>query len=262
MKLSIITINYNNKEGLEKTIESVMSQTFRDFEWIIIDGGSTDGSKEVLEELANNPNSNISYWCSEPDKGIYNAMNKGIHHAKGEYLNFMNSGDCFYEPVSLQYVFSSKIDDDVIYGQVYFKSTDNQLTYKEYTKNANLESYLNRRFINHQASFIKKKWCDMHPYDETFKISADTEFFMNILTHGAHFTCIDIPLVIYQIGGLSWTNMALCREDEKMAIAQNICNNYMPWGFHKIFYYYRTTKFMHRLIHLIDKCIKLYERII
>ena len=80
MKLSIITVNYNNREGLQRTIDSVVSQTFRDFEWIVIDGGSTDGSKELIKQYADH----FSYWVSEPDKGIYNAMNKGILKATGE----------------------------------------------------------------------------------------------------------------------------------------------------------------------------------
>ena len=82
MKLSIITINYNNRDGLQKTIESVVSQSFKDFEWIVIDGGSNDGSRELIERYAES----ISYWVSEPDNGIYNAMNKGIRVSKGDYL--------------------------------------------------------------------------------------------------------------------------------------------------------------------------------
>ena len=91
MKLSIITINYNNLAGLQRTIDSVVCQTWHDYEWIIIDGGSSDGSKELIEQYQEY----ITYWCSEPDKGIYNAMNKGIDHAHGDYLIFMNSGDAF-----------------------------------------------------------------------------------------------------------------------------------------------------------------------
>ena len=93
MKYSIITVNYNNKEGLRRTIESVIHQTYRDFEYIVIDGGSTDDSAEVLKEY----DKDIDYWVSEPDGGIYQGMNKGIRKAQGEYLNFMNSGDCFYD---------------------------------------------------------------------------------------------------------------------------------------------------------------------
>lgn len=79
-KLSIITINLNNYNGLKRTINSIISQTFTDYEWIVIDGGSTDGSRELIEQYSNL----FAYWCSEPDKGIYNAMNKGIRHIKGE----------------------------------------------------------------------------------------------------------------------------------------------------------------------------------
>ena len=96
-KLSIITVNLNNREGLRKTAESVVSQTYKDYEWIVIDGGSTDGSKELIEQYAEH----ISYWVSEPDKGIYNAMNKGIRQAHGEYFLFLNSGD-------------SLCDDDIV----------------------------------------------------------------------------------------------------------------------------------------------------
>ena len=91
MKLSIITINYNNARGLERTIKSVICQTFTNYEYIIVDGGSTDGSLEVINKYADH----ISKWVSEPDEGIYNAMNKGTRMASGEYFNYMNSGDCF-----------------------------------------------------------------------------------------------------------------------------------------------------------------------
>lgn len=93
MKLSIITINYNNREGLRKTIESVVAQTTREFEYIVIDGGSTDGSVDVIKEFSDY----IDYWVSEPDKGIYNAMNKGVKVAHGDYCQFLNSGDWLYD---------------------------------------------------------------------------------------------------------------------------------------------------------------------
>ena len=97
-KYSIITINYNNADGLRRTIESVVSQTFDDYEYVIIDGGSTDGSVDVIKEYENK----ISYWVSEKDGGIYNAMNKGVKASNGEYLIFMNSGDVFYRDKVLE----------------------------------------------------------------------------------------------------------------------------------------------------------------
>ena len=98
MKLSIITINYNHKEGLLKTIKSVVNQTYHDIEYIVIDGGSTDGSKEYIESKQEY----INQWVSEKDHGVYNAMNKAIRMAQGEYCIFMNSGDHFFSSQSLE----------------------------------------------------------------------------------------------------------------------------------------------------------------
>lgn len=120
MKLSIITINLNNKDGLEKTIESVVSQTFTDYEFIIIDGGSTKGDVELIKEYENK----ISYWVSEKDSGIYNAQNKGIKQARGEYLYFLNSGDALYENTTLEKVFKNDPHDPFICGSFIWKSPD------------------------------------------------------------------------------------------------------------------------------------------
>lgn len=110
--ISIITINFNNKNGLIKTLNSVISQTCKEFEWIIIDGGSTDGSKELLE----NYSEHITYWVSEPDNGIYHAMNKGIRVAKGDYLQFLNSGDYLANNKTIEDFYNENFTDDVIYG--------------------------------------------------------------------------------------------------------------------------------------------------
>ena len=110
MKLSIVTINYNNLSGLQKTIDSVLQQSFKDYEWIIIDGGSTDGGKELLEKNQNH----FAYWCSEPDKGIYNAINKGLSHATGDYIQFLNSGDWLYDSTILEKVFTQILKENYI----------------------------------------------------------------------------------------------------------------------------------------------------
>ena len=91
MKYSIITINYNHIEGLKRTIDSVISQTSSNYEYIIIDGGSTDGSVNIIKEYKEH----LVYWISEKDNGVYHAMNKGVAQAQGDYCIFMNSGDCF-----------------------------------------------------------------------------------------------------------------------------------------------------------------------
>ena len=89
---SIITVCYNETGNIKKTLDSIIEQSFRDFELIVVDGGSTDGTKEIVQEYEQN----IAWWCSERDNGIYNAMNKGVSHATGEYVIFMNAGDWFY----------------------------------------------------------------------------------------------------------------------------------------------------------------------
>ena len=111
-KISIITITYNDLVGLKKTWQSIKCQKYKYYEWIVIDGGSTDGSKEFIIEHA----CEMSYWCSEKDKGVYNAQNKGTQHASGEYVIYMNSGDYFYDKHVLEKVFSAEMTADIIYG--------------------------------------------------------------------------------------------------------------------------------------------------
>ena len=173
MRLSIITINYNNSAGLQKTIDSVVSQSFRDFEWIVIDGGSTDGSRELLEQYGEH----ISYWVSEPDKGIYNAMNKGVKVAKGEYLLFLNSGDCLCDVDVIADFHALKASEDIIAGNitvggsiynVRFSPDESEISYQ----------YMCDSTILHPASFIKKELFDKYGgYDESLKIVSDWKFF-------------------------------------------------------------------------------------
>ncbi len=165
-KFSIITINYNNKEGLRKTIESVVGQSFRDFEYIIIDGGSTDGSIEVIKEHAGK----VDYWVSEPDKGIYHAVNKGVLQAHGEYLNFMNSGDEFYNNGVLQEVAPS-LDSDLVVGKI-VHGTEVWGFHKE---DITLMDLI-RGSVLHLASFFRKELFDENRYDESYKIVSDGNF--------------------------------------------------------------------------------------
>lgn len=207
MTLSIITINYNNKDGLLKTIDSVMSQTWREFEWIIIDGGSTDGSKEVIEDLAANPDANISYWCSEPDKGVYNAQNKGILHASGDYMNFMNSGDTFYDKDTLKNVSSQLKDDDVIYGDWLWAYPDHE-ELAECPHEATL-TWLQCRNICHQAMFIKSTLLKEEGYDENYRLLADWARWMKMASEGRSFKYVPYIICRFAMGGLSGNGGAL-----------------------------------------------------
>lgn len=201
MKLSIITINYNNCSGLRKTIESVVNQTWHDFEYIIIDGGSTDGSVEVIKEFA----SQIDYWVSEPDKGIYNALNKGLAKANGEYCNFMNSGDCFYSFNVLEQVFSINPIADIICGNTHsdsLKIPPQDITF----------DFLFNGSICHQCAFIRTSIMKKYGYDEKYKIVADRKFFVQALVFdNCSYQALDIDVVKYDITGLSAVNPVLSR---------------------------------------------------
>ena len=201
MRLSIITINFNNKEGLKKTIESVLSQSFKDIEWIVIDGGSTDGGKELIEQYQ----SHFSYWCSEPDKGIYNAINKGLTHAKGDYVQFLNSGDWLYEDTTLEKAFA-QIDGnrDIYYGDmVQVNENDNHnlnpITYPD-ELGFFFFPYNN---ICHQATFYRDALFDNNPYDESFSIVSDWAMNLNLLFKGYTFKHLQQFIVYYDNRGCS-----------------------------------------------------------
>jgi glycosyltransferase involved in cell wall biosynthesis len=205
MTLSIVTINFNNLEGLRKTTESVLSQTWHDYEWIIIDGGSTDGSKEFIEETVQNLKDSefnpLTYWCSEPDKGIYNAMNKGITKANGEYVNFMNSGDKFYEINTLQGVFYKKHNADILYGDGIMVTSDKQefITYPNPVSAINLY----HSCILHQAMFVKTNLMKDGGFDESYKICADHAKWVELMLKGAIFEHINQTICIYDGNGIS-----------------------------------------------------------
>ncbi|SHK08161.1 glycosyltransferase family 2 protein [Epilithonimonas mollis] len=200
MKLTILTINYNNKEGLVKTFDSVRSQTWKDFEFIVIDGGSTDGGKELIEQ-----NDQVNYWVSEKDSGVYNAMNKGIRMSTGDYIIFMNSGDFFYNESVLEKV-KNQFDSDIgiLYGDsVFFNDTG-------YRKVIKVPEKLTFGFfydggLNHQAAFIKRSlFSDYFYYNEDYKICADWEFFiLTICLHNVSFQYLNEIICYYDFSGIS-----------------------------------------------------------
>lgn len=203
MKFSIITINYNNCEGLRRTLESVVNQTCRDFEYIVIDGGSTDGSKELIEQYADR----IDYWVSEPDKGIYNAMNKGIAVAKGEYCNFMNSGDTFVDSGVLDNALRCSFTEDIVTGiqivGVYKKGLFSKLRvdYPQEQPSA-LRFYTGS--ISHQSSFIRTALLKPKGYREDFKIVSDWVFFFDELVfNNCSYRSLDIQVANFDTQGIS-----------------------------------------------------------
>lgn len=176
-KITIITVNYNNKEGLKKTIESVISQNYIDYEFVIIDGGSNDGSVALIDSY-----SRINNWISEKDKGVYHAMNKGIKMAKGDYVIFMNSGDIFYDQDVLS-KFIPELDSNlgIVYGNSLYYNESGYIR-EEYPPAELNYSFFRSAGINHQAVFIKRKlFFQYFFYQESYKISADWDFFIRIV---------------------------------------------------------------------------------
>lgn len=191
-KLSVITINYNNLEGLKRTYESVVSQTCQDFEWIIIDGGSTDGSKEFIEEHQEH----FTYWCSEPDSGVYHAMNKGIMKATGEYLNFMNSGDSFYDEQIIEKVLSRELTADMGYGDWLRVYPDHEILKEAPKKWFNITVFFEN--VCHQAMFIKASILRDKGYDDKMHILADWKRWIEMSLEGQTFQYIPLTICRFE----------------------------------------------------------------
>lgn len=213
MRYSVITINYNNCDGLHQTIDSVLGQTYKDFEYIVIDGGSTDGSVNVLKKNA----ASISYWVSERDNGIYHAMNKGIAQVHGDYCIFMNSGDYFYNNMVLEKVSSISSDEDIIVGKV---SVSKHGVIISPLPQGDLTLYhLYSGSIPHQGSFIRTNLLRKYPYDETLKISSDWKFFVQtMILDNCSVRFVDEYIAQYDLNGLSTDNPELMREEKEIVL--------------------------------------------
>lgn len=213
MKFSVITINYNNVEGLRKTIASVVGQTCNDYEYIVIDGGSTDGSVEVIKKYADR----IDYWVSEPDGGIYNAMNKGVAQAHGEYCIFMNSGDCFYDQSVLERVSGTNSEDDIVIGKLR-SNKDNKVLFNPPLSGRISMYYLYSATVPHQSSFIRTELLRQFPYDEDLKIVSDWKFFVQaIIMNNCSVKYIDDYVATFDLEGVSTSNPdKMWKEKEKV----------------------------------------------
>ncbi|PQJ73324.1 glycosyltransferase family 2 protein [Polaribacter butkevichii] len=220
-KISIITINYNNLNGLKSTVESVINQTHQELEYIIIDGGSTDGSTAYIKSQ----NAAIDYWVSESDKGVYNAMNKGIEKATGDYLLFLNSGDYLYNTKVLECVICKLTNTDVLYGNLAKVFTDGTV---KVDKGPNgipitLNTFI-QGTLNHGSSFIKRDlFYKYRFYDETLKIVSDWKFFLLVLgLNTSRVKYIDITISYFDMTGISNSNLNLRKVEREKVIKELI----------------------------------------
>ena len=260
MKLSIITINYNNLEGLKRTIESVINQTWKSFEWIIIDGGSNDGSKDYIEKLylyfMSLPNcwNPITFWCSEPDKGIYNAMNKGIVRARGDYMLFLNSGDSLHDKDVLKKMEKELYGDDVVYGDLRFVSKDKDYVFMY--PNKITTHYLLHRSLGHPATFIRSCLFNTEGYREDLKIVSDWYAFIKWFRHGKTFRHVRTVVSDFDANGVSSTNMEKIEEERKKVFDDLFGKDNFLWIEESIKMHMLEEKFMHPVFLMTDRIVQ------
>ena len=193
MIVTIITVCRNHAKELERTIRSVESQTWQEKEYLVIDGASTDDTLDVIKahEVS------ITRWVSEPDQGIYDAMNKGVRMARGEWVIFMNAGDTFASDDTLQRVFGSPLDADVIYGDV-IKG--------ELVKKAEDPRNAHRMFYCHQSAFVRTRCLREFPFDIRHRMSADFKQVKQLYLSGKTFRQLDFPVANFDTQGVSNRN--------------------------------------------------------
>lgn len=218
MKISVITVCYNAKATIERTLQSVTQQSYPNKEFVVIDGGSTDGTLEILKKYADQ----IDVLVSEPDKGIYDAMNKGIAKASGDYLIFINADDYFYDEFALERVAQAP-HADFIFGDQY----DEEDGSRELAQNLDaLDVYhMFRGYFAHQSILAKRELFQKYGnFDLSYKICADWDWILRCLVNGATTTRVGTPIAVFTVGGASGIagKKGLLSRERKRLIKKNL----------------------------------------
>jgi len=235
MKLTIITINYNNASGLRKTMESVFVQTSQDFEYIIIDGGSTDISSQVINQMCL-MKSDASLkgevivngiqvrWISEKDNGIYHAMNKGIQLAQGDYVQFLNSGDILASSNVIGTMIATLPNCSIYYGNM-LKYMPNGKLFRDTSGQGSITMFtFYKGALNHSPAFIKRSLFEKYGlYDENLKIVSDWKWYLNVVglqNESVKYTNLDVTC--FDMTGISNTNSILEKQERRMVLEELI----------------------------------------
>ena len=238
-KVTVVTVVFNNKDGIRGTIESVINQTFP-LEYIIIDGGSTDGTVDIIKEY----DAQIDYWVSEADNGIYDAMNKGIKAATGEWILFMNSGDTFHNEYVLERIFSQSYNDNV---GVIWGNTDLYRDGRYVTKYKNRPFYehLSTAFrgvgICHQSTFVRTSLAKQLMFDTSYRITADFNMMYLIYKQGYTFVYNPITISHFDLSGISSTKVSKIFIAETKRVIHYKYNRLYYWGY--VYIYHKLKKF-------------------
>ena len=273
MLLSIITINYNNSQGLEKTLKSVLSQTNTQFEHVIVDGASTDNAVEIVQQYEKDATSRgiKVTWVSEKDKGIYNAMNKGIKMASGEYIEILNAGDILASDDVVEKMYKAleeKNYPELLYGNMIKVSADGKVIGKSKETPYSFHNYFVST-LNHDCAYIKRSLFgdDRYGlYDEELKIVSDWKWYTEAIGLGT--VCpiyVDIDVTIFDATGISETNLAK-RNEERAKVLKTITPPAVWEDYNKHSFHLDQMKRLNRyplfykLVWFIERCLFKWEK--
>jgi len=275
MKLSIITINYNNLKGLRRTLDSISSQTSKDFENIIVDGGSQDGSLELIQEYKSSTDRQF-IWISEPDTGIYNAMNKGIRMAKGDYIQFLNSGDMLAAPditdhMLSQFKFSTSGESggiEIIYGNMLKQLPKRIIRDRGFEGRIPTLLDFYTGTLNHSSAYIKRNLFKTYGhYDESLKIVSDWKWYLQVIAFkGVVPVYRNLDVTIFDMDGISNTNTILEKQERKQVLAEILPASFLS-DYERLAYFndqiIRVNKYWisRELFWLIERILFKYEKI-
>lgn len=265
MILTIITINYNNAAGLEKTMQSVLAQTFMDFEYIVVDGGSTDGSTDVIKRFEKGFGERL-HWTSEPDKGIYNAMNKGIVKACGDYLEFLNSGDCLVDDNVVERMVGELKKQgcpSILYGNMLKSMPDGRILRDRCFAGEDITLQgMYHGCLNHSPAYIGRSLFEKYGlYDETLRICSDWKWYvMSIVLGEERPVYVDMDVTLFDMTGISETNKGLLESERssllKQMIPAGILADYDKW-YSSVDMVKRLMKYpvVFNMVRFVERCL-------
>ena len=230
-KISIITVVLNAAGELERTVHSVLGQEYPHLEFIVIDGGSTDGTLEVIKTLGKK----IDHWTSGPDRGIYDAMNKGLAIATGEWINFMNAGDVFTGKDAVSKAMSGDLEG---FGVVYGDSIADYPHAQVLRRAGMAEDMIRGMVFCHQAAFVRRELATVKGFDLSFPVGADFDMMIRLFSSGVRFLHLPFPVAVIDVSGVSNRKMvqsarehfAISMKYRKLKLADRIYHwAYIGW---------------------------------